>query len=555
MTLILPLPYGRGSVLKYSYARITSIGRGFREAGTSVSRTPFGHANCERGAIMGKRKYRMLPPRLYFESPRCWPEGLPFLAELRSASPALTCRRPRPKASRRVCTFSEGWSWTTALRPRIRWRSNEFATAPCAVKLTRIPKDGLVSKSDAKRPHCRTAAPTSTTDAPTGPIGTGGLILTSKAGLNSVAGGLGRLADCELRAVLPGFRSDVISLANRRVSNTPDLGSIVLHRLANVSGAVISKTTWEAPPDARKAFEKGREALQKSKLRKAQELMEQAVATYPGHAAAWYELGRLQARAGNFQQASQSYARAVAADSKFVSPYPPLAEIAVRDQNWQAVADTTDRLIRLDPVDFPPAYYYNALANLGLSKLTEAARSAWEAKRLDTAHAFPKIDHVLGLILAEQQDYSDAAAALRNYLQFAPEDHDAATARMQLAEMERINGSALRITAYLAPTTTGFQATIHIGPDHITLTAGDGQWTGQLLLAIAFDDSSQPPAKPLLIQLRFTPQVQERVKAIGLTLNRNVNIPADARFMRVDVRDVPSGAVGTFTLELPAKAR
>ena len=58
--------------------------------------------------------------------------------------------------------------------------------------------------------------------------------MTSNAGLNSVAGGLGRMADCELRAVLPGFFSDVISLANRRVSNTSDLGTIVLHRLANV---------------------------------------------------------------------------------------------------------------------------------------------------------------------------------------------------------------------------------------------------------------------------------------------------------------------------------
>jgi len=284
--------------------------------------------------------------------------------------------------------------------------------------------------------------------------------------------------------------------------------------------------------------------------------MVQTVALYPRHAAAWYELGRLQERSGNFQQASQSYTRAVSADSKFVSPYLPLAELAVRDQNWQSAADTTDQLIQLDPVDYPQAYYYNALANLRLSKLTEAARSAREAKRLDTAHAFPKIDHVLGMILAEQHDYSAAAAALRSYLQFAPEDHDRATARTQLAEVERISGPALGITAHLAPATTGFQVTIHIDPNHITLTPRDDKWTGQLLLAIAFDDSSQPPpTKPFPIQLRFTPEVRDRVKAMGLTLNQNVSIPGGARFMRVDVRDIPSGAVGTFRLDLPAKAQ
>jgi tetratricopeptide (TPR) repeat protein len=206
-------------------------------------------------------------------------------------------------------------------------------------------------------------------------------------------------------------------------------------------------------------------------------------------------------------------------------------------------------------VSYPQAYYYNALANLHLSKLTEAASSAQEAERLDTSHAFPKIDHVLGMILAEQHDYAGAAEALRSYLRYAPEDHDAATARMQLAEVERISGAGLGITAHLSHATTGFQATIHIDADHITLTPRDDKWTGQLQLAIAFDDSSQPPpAKPRLIELRFTPQVRERVRAMGLTLNQNVNIPAGASFMRVDVRDVPSDAAGTFTLNLAAKA-
>jgi tetratricopeptide (TPR) repeat protein len=405
-------------------------------------------------------------------------------------------------------------------------------------------------------PALQDGSTSSTTGGPTGQTGAGGPVVTSNVGVHNVAGGLGSMADCELRAVLPGFVSDVISLAGRRSSNTPDLGSIILHRLSNVSGTVISKTSLEAPPDARKAYEKGLEALRKNKPRKAQELMEQAVALYPKHAAAWYELGRLQERAGNFQQASQTYARAVAADSKFVSSYLPLAQLAARDQDWQRAAATTDQLIRLDPVDYPQAYYYNALAKFRLSNLTEAARSAREAKKLDTAHAFPKIDHVLGMILAEQHDYPGAAAALRSYLQFAAEDHDAATARMQLAAVERINGTALGITAHLAPAIAGSRVTIHIPADHITLTPRDGQWTGQLLLAIAFDDSSQPPlAKSILVPLQFTPQVRERVNAVGLTLNRNVNIPAGASFMRVDVRDVPSGAVGTLTLDLAATAR
>ena len=75
-----------------------------------------------------------------------------------------------------------------------------------------------------------------------------------------------RLDNCELRALLPGYRSDTISLAGRRVMDDPDLGTIVLHRLAKVEGTAVSVTTLEAPKDARKAYDKARAAQQRDDL-------------------------------------------------------------------------------------------------------------------------------------------------------------------------------------------------------------------------------------------------------------------------------------------------
>ena len=62
---------------------------------------------------------------------------------------------------------------------------------------------------------------------------------------------------CELRAELPGFRSDVVSLANIHYMDDPDVGTIILHRLSKVDGLTISVTSELAPKDARKAYEKG----------------------------------------------------------------------------------------------------------------------------------------------------------------------------------------------------------------------------------------------------------------------------------------------------------
>jgi len=251
-----------------------------------------------------------------------------------------------------------------------------------------------------------------------------------------------RLSGCEIAAVLAGYRSDSVSLSGRRTLDNPDVGTIILHRLSNVEGSSISVTTLQAPKEARKAYDKARDALRKDKPADAQKDLEKATSLYPQFAAAWYDLGVLQEKNNNAAEARKCYSQAIAADPKFVSPYLPLAVLSGADKNWQEMADTTARLIKLDPVDFPEAYYYNAAANYNLSKIDAAEVSAREALKLDTAHRFPKVEHILGLILYQKNDYAGAAEQMRKYLIDAPNAPDAQQVKTQLAELERLSGDA-----------------------------------------------------------------------------------------------------------------
>jgi tetratricopeptide (TPR) repeat protein len=262
--------------------------------------------------------------------------------------------------------------------------------------------------------------------------------------LGSPRGGFNErdLMGCELRAVLAGFRSDVVNLGGRRAFDNPDVGTIVLHRLGNVEGTTISATSLQAPKDAKKALEKGREAAKKKKFSEAQKELEKAVQIYPKYAAAWFDLGRVLEQQNQIEQAGKAYSEALAADSKFVSPYLQMALIAARQNRWQDVADTTDRALRLNPVDFPAAYFYNSVANYNLKKIDAAEKSAREAQKLDPQHRIPKLDHLLGMILAERRDYAGAAEHMRNYLKFAPGAQDADKVRSQLTELEKLTGSA-----------------------------------------------------------------------------------------------------------------
>ena len=55
------------------------------------------------------------------------------------------------------------------------------------------------------------------------------------------------LFGCELRATLPGYRSDSVTLANIHYMDNPDIGTILLHPIAKGDGLTVSATTALAP--------------------------------------------------------------------------------------------------------------------------------------------------------------------------------------------------------------------------------------------------------------------------------------------------------------------
>src|ERR1700721_2942159 len=110
----------------------------------------------------------------------------------------------------------------------------------------------------------------------------GGSMGSPSNALGSSGGAMGgsqdrMLQNCELRAKLPGFRSQSVMLAGRRPMDNPDLGTILLHREAPGEGSTVSVTSLNAPKAARKAFDKGIELLKKKKLPDAREALEEHV--------------------------------------------------------------------------------------------------------------------------------------------------------------------------------------------------------------------------------------------------------------------------------------
>jgi tetratricopeptide (TPR) repeat protein len=244
------------------------------------------------------------------------------------------------------------------------------------------------------------------------------------------------LIGCELRASLPGFRSEVVNLSGRRFMDRPDIGTIILRRIANVEGFTFSMTTALAPKDAKKSYEKGLDLMKKKKVEAALVEIEKATTTYPKYAIAWYDLGRIYEMQKRNDDAVRAFNASITADSKYVKPYINLAFLHAGKNEWEKTAEMSAKGVKLNPFEYPQLHFVNAVANLNLGKLDDAEKSAREAAKLDPKGQMPRIDQVLGVILAQKNDLKGAKESFAAYLKKDPDSPTATQIRQQLARLE-----------------------------------------------------------------------------------------------------------------------
>ena len=244
--------------------------------------------------------------------------------------------------------------------------------------------------------------------------------------------------NCEIRAKLAGYRSQSISLVNRRSLDDPNIGTILLHKDGGEEGGtLVSANSLGAPKDSKKAYERGLQDVKKQKPEEALKDFQKAVDLYPNHAEAWFELGKIQSSRNSTDAAKDAFNSSIKADPKFISPYVQLSILAMEEKNWQDLKTLTDRAMKLDSFDYPQVFLFNAVANYNLHRFEPAETSLKQAVRLDTQHRFPDIYHLMGLIMILHKDYAGAAEQFRTFLKMAPDNADATNVRKQLADLDR----------------------------------------------------------------------------------------------------------------------
>ncbi len=262
------------------------------------------------------------------------------------------------------------------------------------------------------------------------------------------------LSGCELRAVLPGYRSESIQLNQRSIFDKPDIGVIILHRIAKGQGISVSATSLAAPKQARKAYEKALKELRKRdaksrKPKKAIKELEKAVAEYPEYAAAWTLLGRTRLAVNDTEGAREAFDKATKADPKYLSPYIPLLRMELNEERWAEVNLVSERLLSLNP-HMTEVQFYRAVAAFNLGKMDLAEDLALGIQSGEGGKKFAGTHRLLGMIHARQGNFPLAATAYRDFLAAQPMGPTAKDLRRQLTEWEALGVIQKTKTAVLA---------------------------------------------------------------------------------------------------------
>jgi Tfp pilus assembly protein PilF len=219
--------------------------------------------------------------------------------------------------------------------------------------------------------------------------------------------------------------------------DSPDVGSVILHRLERTRGTTISLKSFQAPEKARKPYQKAREELSRDKINypKAMKYLKRAVKAYPGFATAWYELGKCHLIAGDSDSASQAFQASFEADPHYLLPLVDLADMALRAGRIDEAAVVSGYVVANDS-EVVRAHYIRAWAEHGRGNIELARESILSVQESQDGQKYPGSNYLLGMILEHQGENEQAASHFRQFVKAQPDSPDAGHLRQLLDSWE-----------------------------------------------------------------------------------------------------------------------
>jgi tetratricopeptide (TPR) repeat protein len=186
---------------------------------------------------------------------------------------------------------------------------------------------------------------------------------------------------------------------------------------------VVSVQDLKMASKGRAAFDKGTQMLQKGDAVGSVAYFEKAIAEYPEHYKAYYDLGVAHLRLSHLTEAEQALQKAIdLTKGNFAPPQFGLGAILCEKSEFPQAERLLQRAVDLEPGSAVGKYYLG-WAQYGLNRLIEAERSLEQALLRNTNFAQAYI--LLTRIHLRQHNLPAANQDLESYLKIEPQKEQA----------------------------------------------------------------------------------------------------------------------------------
>jgi Tfp pilus assembly protein PilF len=188
---------------------------------------------------------------------------------------------------------------------------------------------------------------------------------------------------------------------------------------------VVSVQELKAERKAHAAFAKGSQMLEKGDALGSIAHLEQAIAQYPEHYKAYYDLGVAHFKLAHLAEAEQAFQKAIdITKGNFAPPQFGLGAILCHRSEFPDAERLLQRALELEPGSTAGKYYLG-WAQFGLNRLIEAERSLEQAllRNANFAEAYL----LLTKVHLRQHNLPAASKDLESYLKLEPQKEQART--------------------------------------------------------------------------------------------------------------------------------
>ncbi len=196
---------------------------------------------------------------------------------------------------------------------------------------------------------------------------------------------------------------------------------------ANAGIVSAAEAAQNIPKAARKSYEEGLKLQKENRADQALSQFSQAVELYPGYFQALTERANLLMQRNQLTEAESDFARALELNSKYSPALRGIGYCQIQQKRFAVAVGNLEKAFVLEP-NIPLTLLLLGYGNLSLDRYEEAKQSLQRALKVGPESA-SRAHVYLAEVYAHEQNFKEAADAIRAYLKLKPDAPDSAHLR------------------------------------------------------------------------------------------------------------------------------